>query len=76
MIVDFTAHTAPALWALIAPLLLLALILFICIDPELAEVYLGDTQLFVATLALAAITVAVVSGGADMTHALAFVSGR
>ena len=61
MIVDFTAQTAPLLWAIIAAFLILALVLFACIEPELAEVYLGDVQLLVATLALAAIAIVLLS---------------
>jgi hypothetical protein len=55
MIVDFTAQTPPALWTLAAALALLALVLLACIDPELVEVYIGEAQLLLGTLALAAI---------------------
>jgi hypothetical protein len=61
MIVDFTAQTAPFLWAIITALLILGLVLFASIEPELAEVYLGDVQLLVATLALAAIAIVMMS---------------
>src|SRR6185369_17420202 len=61
MILDFTAQTAPLLWALITALTILALVLFASIEPELAEVYLGDVQLLVATLALAAIALVLVA---------------
>jgi hypothetical protein len=77
MIVDFTTQTAPVLWALLAALLILALVLFACIDPELAEVYFGDVQLLVATLALAAIAIAMLSGRLDMSRQLGvLVPGR
>jgi hydrogenase-4 membrane subunit HyfE len=78
MIVDFTAQIGPFLWAILAALLILALVLFSCIEPELAEVYLGDAQLLVATLALAAIAlVMLVSGRAETPHAFGFlVPGR
>jgi hypothetical protein len=55
MIVDFAAQAAPALWVLVAALVVLALLIFALVDPELTEVYLGDVQILVATAALAAI---------------------
>ncbi len=61
MIVDFTVQSVPALWALVAILLLLAVVLFACLDPELAEVFFSDSQLLVATMALAAVAIAVIS---------------
>lgn len=63
MIIDFTAQTAPLLWAVVAALLILALALFACIDPELAEVYLGDLHILVATFALAAIAIVMLVSG-------------
>ena len=78
MIIDFTAQTGPLLWAVIAALLILALALFASVDPELAEVYLGDAHVLIATLALAAIAVAMLaSSRPDVARQLgAFVSGR
>ncbi len=63
MIIDFTAQTAPLFWAVVAALLILALVIFACIHPELAEVYLGDLQILVATVALAAIAIAMLVSG-------------
>src|SRR5262245_36516287 len=69
MIVDFTAQTGPVLWALIAALVILALLIFASVAPELAEVYLGDIQILVATLALAAIgIVLLVPGRVEILH--------
>jgi hypothetical protein len=78
MIVDFTAQTGPVLWAIIAALLILALVLFSCIEPELAEVYLGDVHLLVATLALAAIALFMLTSGRfEAPHHFGFlVPGR
>lgn len=78
MIVDFTAQSGPVLWAIIAALLILALVLFSCIEPELAEVYLGDVHLLVATLALAAIAlIMLVSWRVEASHQFGFlVPGR
>jgi len=58
MVVDFAAQTAPMLWGLVAALTVLALVIFACVDPDLAEVYFGDVQILVATLALAAVMIA------------------
>ena len=63
MTLDFTAQTVPILWVLIATLALMALIVFAGIDPELAEVYLGDWQLVVAAAALAALLLVIGSNG-------------
>ena len=77
MIIDFTAQTAPVLWALLALLLLLALVIFASIEPELAEVFLGDFQLLVAAVTLAVLAIAMFSGRADITRDLqGFVPGR
>lgn len=77
MTIDFTAQTAPFLWAIAAALLILALVIFACIDPELAEVYFGDLHLLVATVALAAIAVAMlVSGHSGARELTPFVAGR
>jgi hypothetical protein len=58
MVVDFAAQTAPVLWGLVAILVILALVIFASVDPDLAEVYFGDVQILVATLALAAVMIA------------------
>lgn len=77
MTIDFTAQTAPFLWAIVAALLILALVLFASLDPELAEVYFGDLQLLVATVALAAIAVAMLVSGHGGPRDLApFLAGR
>jgi hypothetical protein len=60
MVVDFAAQTGPVLWAMVAGLVILAVLIFVSVDPELAEVYLGDAHIFVATLALAAIVMLLV----------------
>jgi hypothetical protein len=73
MVLDFTAQTVPLLSALVAGLVILAVVLFASIDPELAEVYLGDVQLLVATLALAAIAMVLVSVRSDAAHQLGII---
>jgi hypothetical protein len=62
MVIDFTLQTAPVLWALVALLLLLALVIFASVDPESAEVFFGDLQLLVATVTLGAVAIVVLSG--------------
>ncbi|MEO8605663.1 MAG: hypothetical protein ABI629_24050, partial [bacterium] len=52
MIVDFTVHASLVVWTLGAALVALSLTLIACLDPELAEIYLGEIPLFVATLAV------------------------
>jgi hypothetical protein len=76
MILEFTAQTVPLLWFLIAALVLMALIVFACIDPELAEVYLGDWQLVAVAVALAALLVVIGSENAAVAHQLWQVQGR
>ena len=73
MTVEFAAQTIPILWVLIATLALMALIVVACIEPELAEVYLGDWQLFIAAVALAALLFVIGSEHADAAHELALV---
>ena len=68
MTVDFTAQTAPYLWGIIAALLIFGLVLFAYIEPDLAEVYLGDVQLLVATLALAAIAISMLSSRFEASY--------
>jgi len=58
MIVDFTAQMMPFLWVLAVLLVVLAAAIFACVDPELAEVYLGDPQLLFAMITVAALVVA------------------
>ena len=56
MIIDFTSQTEPYFWALSAMLVLsLAILLFAGLEPELTEVYLGESHLLVAALAVAAV---------------------
>ena len=76
MIVDFAAQTAPVLWALAAALVILALLIFASVDPELAEVYLGDVHIFVATVALAALgMILLVPERAELLHQLGRLGG-
>ena len=56
MIIDFTAELAPLLWTLLALLLVFAGAIVASIDPEVAEIYLGDRRLLVATAAVAVLT--------------------
>jgi hypothetical protein len=63
MVVDFTAHAPLLVWSLGAALVALVLALIACVDPELAEIYLGEVPVFVATLAFATLALA-----AMLTH--------
>ncbi len=63
MIVDCTAQTDALVWGIIIASLMLGLALFVSFEPELAEVYLGNVQLLLVTLALIAIAVAMLSAG-------------
>lgn len=58
MIVDFTAQMSPMLWALGVLLLVLAVAIFASMEPDLAEVYLGEPQLLFAMITVAALVVA------------------
>ena len=57
MVIDFTTDLAPFVWAMLGLLLMLAGAIVASIDPEVAEVYLGDRRLLVAAVALAVVTV-------------------
>ena len=57
MIIDFTNQVSPSLWMAIGLLLVVCGMIVASIDPELAEVYLGDRGLLVATVALAVLTI-------------------
>jgi uncharacterized membrane protein YdjX (TVP38/TMEM64 family) len=57
MTIDFTRELAPVLWTMVGLLLVAGGALVASIDPELAEVYLGDRRFLVATVALAVLTI-------------------
>jgi uncharacterized Tic20 family protein len=57
MVIDFTTQMAPILWVTVALLLVVCGTIVASIDPELAEVYLGDRRFLVATVALAVLTI-------------------
>jgi len=68
MIHDLIAQSLPSMGALVAAGLVAILLLASYLDPELVEVYLGDSQL-VATLALAFVVLIFVSAGpTDAAH--------
>ena len=68
MILDLIAQSVPSMGVLMAAGLVVILLLLTYVDPELVEVYLGDSQL-VATLALAFVVLIFVSAGpSDASH--------
>lgn len=71
MVIDFTAQSAPALGMVLAVLALSGLAILACIDPDLTEIFFSDTQILIATVTLAALAVAVISGHADLGRQLA-----
>ena len=56
MFIDLTAQLAPLFWSVLALLLVSAGAIIASIDPEVAEIYLGDRRLLVATAAVAVLT--------------------
>ena len=56
MVIDFTPDLAPVLWAIVGVLLIAAGAILASIDPEVAEVYVGDRRLIVVTAAMAVVT--------------------
>jgi len=64
------AQSVPIMWVLIGGLVVVGLVVFACIDPELSEVYVGDWQLLVAAVALAVVVVAVSAGRAETAREL------
>jgi cytochrome bd-type quinol oxidase subunit 2 len=53
MILDHTMQLAPIFWGMVALLLLLAGAILASVDPEIAEAYLGDPRLLVASAVMA-----------------------
>jgi hypothetical protein len=67
MIIDFTADLAPLLWCILALLLMSTGAIVASMDPEAAEIYLGDRRLLVATAAVALVTlVALIAARPDI----------
>ena len=58
MIIDFTLELAPLLWGLVVLLLVAAGALVASVDPEIAEIYVGDRRLLAAAAVVAVIAVA------------------
>jgi hypothetical protein len=56
MVIDFTPELLPLLWGLLGVLLIATGAIIASIDPEIAEVYLGDRRILLVTAAVAAIT--------------------
>jgi hypothetical protein len=56
MIIDFTAGLAPFLWGTLGLLVIAVGALLASLDPEVAEVYVGDRRLIVVTAAMAMVT--------------------
>lgn len=67
MVIDFTAELAPLLWSILALLLVSTGAIVASIDPEVAEIYLGDRRLLIATAAVAVLTlVALIAARPDI----------
>jgi hypothetical protein len=67
MVIDFTAELAPLLWSILALLLISTAALVASIDPEIAEIYIGDRRLLVATAAVAVVAlVALIAARPDI----------
>ena len=62
MTLESIVGTVPALWALVAFVVLAAAVIFARVKPELVEIYLSESQLLVAAMALAAMAIAVIFG--------------
>jgi hypothetical protein len=68
MMIDLISQAEPYFWALSAMLVpSLAVLLFAGLEPELAEVYLGESHLLAAAVAIAVIGVALAG---QLSHAL------
>jgi uncharacterized membrane protein YraQ (UPF0718 family) len=68
MMLELIAQSVPSTGAVIAAGLVVLLLLTTYLDPELVEIYLGDSQL-VATLALAAVVLIFVAAApTDAAH--------
>jgi hypothetical protein len=61
MIIDYITQTVPSIWVAIPGLAIAVLVVATYVDPELVEVYLGDAQFVVATLAVAVALFALVT---------------
>jgi hypothetical protein len=68
MILELIAQSVPSMGAVVAAGLVVVLLLVTYLDPELVEVYLGDSQL-VATLAVAFVVLIFISAAPiDASH--------
>jgi hypothetical protein len=71
MAIDMTAEFAPIFWGLIALLLVTAAAILAGIDPEIAEAYVGSPRWWLASAALAIVTVVtIVTARPEVAHGL------
>jgi hypothetical protein len=71
MVIELTAELAPIFWGLVALLLVAAAAILAGIDPELAEVYLGHSRWWLASVALAIVAlVTIATTRPELTHGL------
>jgi hypothetical protein len=56
MTINLISMLAPLMWGIFVVLLFITGVITASVDPELAEVYLGDRRLLAATLTVAALT--------------------
>jgi len=67
MLIDFTTELLPLLWALLGLLMIAAGAIIANVDPEVAELYVGDRRLLIVTAALVAVTFgALVAAGPEI----------
>lgn len=70
MVIDFTAELAPFLWGMVGLLLILAGAILASVDPDVAEVYLGDRRLLAAAAALVVVTLVALIAARDIATGL------
>jgi len=71
MVLDLTAELAPIFWGLIALLLVTAAAILAGVDPDLAEIYLGNPRWWLASVAIAIVAlVTLATTRPELTHGL------
>ncbi|HSQ01602.1 MAG TPA: hypothetical protein VL049_30630 [Candidatus Dormibacteraeota bacterium] len=71
MALDLTVQMAPIFWGMIALLLVTAAAILAGVDPELAEIYLGDPRWWLASVAIAIVAlVTIATTRPELTYGL------
>jgi hypothetical protein len=70
MEITTAAGFVPLLWTLVALVLVIAGGIVFAVDPELAEVYIGDPPWIIGGVAVVVLLVATLASRPDLTHGM------